>query len=472
MSSITDLNDGRAVYFDGALVNVAEVPIFQKTLAVVNTYYDLQRTNPKLHTYQEDGQTFATAFMTPRSATDLQKKRAVYTEIAQASYGMLGRTPDFIASGLAVLGEKADFLGKSKYADFAANAKRYAERIKKGDIFVSHALQNPQLDRSKALNAIPKGYAGVHTVDHDEKGIYVSGAKMVNTLAPIADELLVFNPPELLLDAGDTSYGLAFAAPLNLSGAKIVCRKPLNHPGYSENDYPLSNAFDEIDAYVLFDHAFIPWTDVFVYNDYAMSNRFFVESGMFIHTAHQDEVRGVTKLEFVTSLAIRVAKALGLADYLGVAEQLGELTSNLELIKGTIVNSELNGQLDEQGIFAPSEQALTAVRDSLPKMYEKALQVIQHLAAGSMVAIPDFREFSGDNATILRQAYTSEKIGAEDRAKLLNLAFDVSSAAFGQRQLMYEYYHGGDPKRIRANHFQHEDLTAGMAMLERILKLK
>ncbi|MFD0896313.1 4-hydroxyphenylacetate 3-hydroxylase N-terminal domain-containing protein [Loigolactobacillus binensis] len=472
MSKLTELNDGRAVYLNGALVNVATVPIFQKTLAAVNQYYKLQQTDPQLHTYQDDGVTYATAFMTPRSAADLQKKRQVYTAIAQTSYGMLGRTPDFIASALAVLGEKAAFLGENKFTNFAANAKNYAQRIKSKNRFVSHALQNPQLDRSKAINAIPQGYAGVHTVAHNEKGIYVSGAKMVNTLAPIADELLIFNPPELLLTSGDTSYGVAFAAPLNLKGAKIICRKPFDHPGYSENDYPLSNAFDEIDAYVLFDRAFIPWSDVFVYNDYAMSNRFFIESGMYTHTAHQDEVRGAVKLEFVTSLALQVAKALGLADYFGVAEQLGELTSNLELIKGTIVNSELSGQLDAVGIFAPNEQALTAVRASLPRMYEKAVQVIQHLAAGSMVAVPDFKEFAGTNAAILQAAYTSERIDAKARAKLLNLAFDVSSTAFGQRQLMYEYYHGGDPKRIRAHHFEHEDLAAGTAMLERILQLK
>lgn len=110
----------------------------------------------------------------------------------------------------------------------------------------------------------------------------------------------------------------------------------MNHTNYTEDDHPLSNAMDEIDAYIVFDHVFIPWKNVFVENDYEMSNRFFVETGMFVHTAHQDEVRGITKLEFATSLAIKVAHALGLDHFLGIQEKLGCLTANLELIKGTI----------------------------------------------------------------------------------------------------------------------------------------
>lgn len=292
MHTIDQLDDGRAVYLNGQRVKVSTIPIFRKTLALNNQYYALQKSHPQVHTYQENGQTYDIAFKVPRTIDDLRQKHQAYQEIAQSNNGMLGRTPDFLNTGMAVLAERSSFLGHNKYTDFAANAKHYAEWIKANDIFISHALQNPSLDRQKAINAIPSGYAGVHTVERTKDGIYVSGAKMVNTMAPIADDLLVFNPPELLLEKGDTSYAIAFATPLNTPGVKVICRKLLDHPGYTEDDYPLSNALDEIDAYIVFDRAFIPWDKVFVENDVEMSNRFFIESGMFIHTSHQDEVRG------------------------------------------------------------------------------------------------------------------------------------------------------------------------------------
>ncbi|KRO28972.1 4-hydroxyphenylacetate 3-hydroxylase N-terminal domain-containing protein [Lactiplantibacillus fabifermentans] len=470
MHTIDQLDDGRAVYLNGERIQVSQVPIFRKTLALNNQYYALQKSHPAVHTYTENGHTYDIAFKVPRTVDDLRQKHQAYQEIAETNNGMLGRTPDFLNTGMAILAEKSAFLGHNQYTNFAENAKNYAKWIKENDIFISHALQNPQLDRSQPINGIPKGYAGVHTIERRADGIVVSGAKMVNTMAPIADDLLVFNPPELLLEKGDTSYGVAFATPLNTPGVKVICRKLLDHPGYTEDDYPLSNLLDEIDAYIVFDHAFIPWDKVFVENDYDMSNRFFIESGMFIHTSHQDEARGITKLEFATTVAIRVAKLLGLDHFLGVQEKLGRLTANLELIKGTIARSEDTGHLDEQGIYTPNLQALTAVRANLPAFYEDAMRVTQHLAAGSMVGVPGFEEFAGDNGDILQQALTTNLATAEERSKLLNLAFDLSSSGFGQRQLMYEYYHGGDPMRIRSKHYLDEDLHAGNAMLDRLLR--
>lgn len=43
MHTIEQLDDGRAVYLNGKRINVAEVPIFRKTLALNNQYYDLER---------------------------------------------------------------------------------------------------------------------------------------------------------------------------------------------------------------------------------------------------------------------------------------------------------------------------------------------------------------------------------------------------------------------------------------------
>ena len=87
-----------------------------------------------------------------------------------------------------------------------------------------------------------------------------------------------------------------------------------------------------------------------------------------------------------------------------------------------------------------------------------------------MVGVPGFGEFNGDNGPILQQALATSRATAEERSKLLNLAFDLTSSGFGQRQLMYEYYHGGDPMRIRSKHYLGEDLTNGDAMLDRLLK--
>ncbi|NAS60977.1 4-hydroxyphenylacetate 3-monooxygenase, partial [Pseudomonas syringae pv. actinidiae] len=40
------------------------------------------------------------------------------------------------------------------------------------------------------------------------------------------------------------------------------------------------------------------------------------------------------------------------------------------------------------------------------------------------------------------------------RTALLNLGWDLTGDGFGQRQMVYEIYHAGDPMRIAARHHQ------------------
>lgn len=469
MIELASLDDGRTIYLNGKrLPKPSTVQLFQDTLTYVNGYYRLQQERPAIHLFTDtDGQQYDMVFKTPRSATDLAAKHQVYQEIAEISYGMLGRTPDFIDAGIPAFAAHTAFLGQGQYTDFAANAQAFCQHVKADDVFISHALQNPQIDRAEALHQVKRGTTGVQATKVTEKGIYVSGAKMVNTLAPLSDELLIFNTPTLA--PGDDAYALAFSVPNRAKGLKIICRKPFNRPGYSQDDYPLSNAFDEIDAYIVFEQVFVPWEQVYVFQDVAQSNRFFKESGLFDHTSHQDQVRGVIKLEFVTTLAIEIAERLGVDHFLNVKEQLGDLTANLELVRGALLNAEVTGALDSVGIFRPNMQAILAIRAQLPKMYDKALKTIQLLGAGSMMSVPDFRDFDGELGPTLETTLGSHLMDATFRSKLLNLGWDVTGEAFGQRQLMYEYYHGGDPIRIRADHYQNEDLAKGRDMLHRIL---
>ncbi|MGI6553999.1 MAG: 4-hydroxyphenylacetate 3-hydroxylase N-terminal domain-containing protein [Bacillota bacterium] len=65
----------------------------------------MQHNHPEVHTYQENGHRYDIAFKVPRTVADLQQKHRAYQEIAQSNSGMLGRTPDFLNTGMAVLAE-------------------------------------------------------------------------------------------------------------------------------------------------------------------------------------------------------------------------------------------------------------------------------------------------------------------------------------------------------------------------------
>jgi len=102
-------------------------------------------------------------------------------------------------------------------------------------------------------------------------------------------------------------------------------------------------------------------------------------------------------------------------------------------------------------------------------MYEKMVKVIQSLAAGSMLSIPSFRNFSEHGNDPLMTALSGAGVDAKTRVRLLNLAWDITGDGFGQRQLVYEYNHAGDLTRIASGHFLNYDHTTLLDSVERAL---
>ncbi|MDR1567589.1 MAG: 4-hydroxyphenylacetate 3-hydroxylase [Streptococcaceae bacterium] len=462
------INDGRQMFLNGKLMeDFTDYPVLANTLKIIQNYYLLQEQKDE-HSFLDNGKRYSTTFLTPKSVKDLKLKHKIYREIAENSYGLIGRGNEFLNSGIAVLPYYSDFFGANEWTNFSENLKNYAAEMKAKDLFISHALQNPQVNRALTLHenlAAGEVFSGTWVKEKNSSGIIIQGAKMVNTLAPFADELLVYNVPGLQL--GDERFANAFSVPLNTKGVKIWLRKPTAKSDYTVADYPLSNLMDESDAFITFEDVFIPWERVFVEGDVEKSDQFFPKSGLFVHTAHQDEVRGLVKLEFVTALTVKVATALGLTSFLRTQEVLGKLTRNLELIRGTINWAEDSGQM-ENDVFTPNMQALLAVRDILPEMYREVIITLQEFSGGSIVAIPDVETFNA-YPELLESVLNSKLISAKERIVLLNLAWEIAGESFGSRQQTYETLHGGNPMWIKIMHWQHEDLRLGNQMLDKAL---
>lgn len=457
----------RGIWLNGKKIDdILQEPAFQGAIDNTLSYYDMLE-NPGFQ-FDYKGHSAAISLMVPGNVDDLARKRHAYKKVADSSFGMLGRTPDFINAGLSAMRSHAAFFGSDEHADYCANVIGFYDRCAREHLFVGHGAINPQIDRSKPMGLQSNPYAGVRCVNIGERGIEVSGAKMIVTLAPIADQLLIFNMPGLT--EHDADYALAFAVPTDAQGLKIICRKSLVHTESSEFDYPLSSKMDEIDAYLVFDQVHIPWSDVFIFRDIAKSNQFYDVTRTRHHTGHQGVVRGLAKAELLIGVADSLARNLGLSSFINVQEQLGELTTAYELIRGAVMLCEIEAQVDAEGVCNPSIHAIQAIRCHFPKWYQKMLQTVQSLAAGSMLAVPHGDDFHNENEASLQQALQNPFLSPMDRGKLLNLAWDVSGDGFGQRQMIYETYHAGDPMRIAAAHYNNYDKKDMTDSVARVLK--
>src|SRR5262249_46397466 len=105
---VAGLRDGRAVYLDGErIADVTAHAALAEPIRRVADTYDRARTardDPALTFVDVDtGERYSNMWLIPRSADDLGARRRVHRFWAEPSYGLMGRTPDHVASVITAL---------------------------------------------------------------------------------------------------------------------------------------------------------------------------------------------------------------------------------------------------------------------------------------------------------------------------------------------------------------------------------
>lgn len=465
----------REVWLRGKRVeDVTTHPAFERPMQSIARLYDMQH-DPKFRdvlTYASptSGQPVATSFMMSKTIEDLRKRREAFRICAEATFGMMGRSPDFLNTTTMAFAEASDVFGRlgQRYAD---NIVRYYEQVRENDLFLTHALVTPQNDRSKTSFEQHEDFLHMGVVRETADGLIVRGARMLATMGPLADEVMIYNLPGL--KPGDERHAMVFALPMDTRGVRLICREPFDEGGRSSFDHPLAVNFEEPDALLIFDDVLVPWDRVFLHNDVALGNALYVDSNLRNHTGHQTGVRGIVKLQLAIGVAMAVAEAVKVEGYLHVQERLGEAIGWLELAKSCIVRAEVEYETTRMGTIRTWFTPLQSLRGFLPRAYPKVIETLQTLGAGGLLMMPSAADFGSPVAADIAKYYQGGGgMAAEERVRLFKLAWDLCGDAFGSRQLQYERYYAGDPMRIVAgNYLSYEHKDECRALVERALAL-
>jgi 4-hydroxyphenylacetate 3-monooxygenase oxygenase component len=404
--------------------------------------------------------------MIPRNHADLVKRRQAMKIWADATFGMVGRSPDYLNTVLMTWAESADFFGQ-RGERFAQNVLDSYRHCRDRDLFLTHAIVNPQTDRSKGSHQHDDAFAHLGVVEETKDGLIVRGAKMLATHGPTADELLIYPQPGIR--EGEERYVLAFGIPTSTPGLRFICREPFDTGTQSEFDHPLGARFEEPDAVCVFNDVLVPWERVFLYGDVKMGNALFAQASIRNHTGHQTAIRGLAKSQLVTGIAIAMTRTVKSDVFLHVQEQLGELLGYLQLIEAAILMAEQNAEPTGRGAVRPAYAPLQALRYHLPKMYERMVQVTQVLGAGGLLINPMEADLRSEIGSDIARYYRGAGVDAEKRIALYKLAWDATGTQFGQRMLQYERYYAGDPVRVGASYYLDHDVGHLLAQVERAL---
>jgi 4-hydroxyphenylacetate 3-monooxygenase len=468
------LQDGRHVFVEGERVaDVTRHPAFREAARSVARLYDIVAApeNRELMTFPSPatGTPVLRAYQIPRTHADLRARRLFSEKWAEATFGLMGRTPDHVAGFFCGYAAAPGVFAAAGQV-FADNVVAFYEHLRDNHLFPSYAIVPPQIDRSKPAHeqSDPTLHAGV--VKERDDGIVIAGAQQLATAAVLSDyiQLSCIHP----LPPGDENYANCLAVPVNAPGLKLYPRRPFAPQAESSSDYPLTSRFDESDSLVVFDNVFVPWERVFIYRNIEACRDQWWKTPAHLYGNHQAQVRYVTKLRFMIGLAKRMNEVTGHDSNPAVQIVMGELASLVSIVESMLLAQESLATI-EDGVLWPSRTALYSVMALQSEFNGRMLETIRELVGSGMITLPSsFRDF--ENPEIARDIdryMGSGSADAKQRIALMRLAWDFIGTEFGSRHQQYEKFYGGAPYVVKQNVYRSYDFKRATALVDAALAL-
>jgi 4-hydroxyphenylacetate 3-monooxygenase len=446
------LCDGRRVYIGSEEVrDVTEHPAFRNTAETICRLYDYKAdpAQRELLTYEEDGDRHSLYWLRCRTREDLVRRMGALKEIAQYTYGMIGRSPDHVAGMLTGLAMDPDVLERL-HPGFGQNLTRYYEYARNNDLYIAYAVIPPTGKRDAGLfPGQERDDPSLRVVREDDKGVVISGMKMLATGAVFADEVWIGNLTPI--DDKFKSESITCAIPVNTPGVSFWARQSYERHARYPADYPLSSRFDESDSVLVCEEVRVPWGRVFLHNNGSMSRGMYVETPSNAYSNHQSNVRFWAKMGLIVGVCSRICQASGIDRIPGVREQLGRLAA-LEATIGAMVHGQIDAFEEwPRGYACPNRRYMYAALNWCQESYSPIIDTLRTLIGGTPLQMPASIGVLSDPALKDRfeRWWRTPSMEAVDRMKLYKLAWDLVGSEFAGRHQLYEKFYAGNSIVVR-----------------------
>jgi len=450
---LESLRDGRVVYIGSEKVtDVTTHPAFRNAAHSIAAIYDMKCApeNRAGASFEEGGERFSAYFLPARSREDLVKRTALHSKIAAMSHGLLGRSPDHVASFVTGM-----FTAPHVFGQYADNLRRYYDYMRKADIFACYAVIPPQAARNPEFYVrqnlpIPT----LRVVREEVDGLVVSGMKMLATGAVFANEIWVGNL--IPLAPSQLAESVTCAVPCNAKGLTLWSRKPFERDATVEFDSPLAHRFDETDSMVMCDEVKVPWEKVFVHNDAVLAREIYIQTPAHCYGNHQSNVRFHAKMRLLVGLASRITQASGADQIPAVRETLGRLAALEATLGGLIAGQTQDAEDWPAGYKTYNRRYMYAALNWCTENHSQIIDTIRELCGGGVFQMPADISVMRDAGmrALFEKYWQTPQLAAVQRMKLFRLAWDLVGSEFAGRHQQYEKFYAGASFIVRNHSFR------------------
>ena len=438
------LRDGRDVWINGEFVrDVTTHPAFKPVVDIRARIYDMAHEErlAKVMTYVDAGEKFAIGLKLPFTPEDWNAKRRAVDCVTEEIGGIVTRVGDETIGEMWSLWDGKDILNEID-PRFAENIERHILEAIKHDPFHVSANTDPKGDRSKRPQDQDPDML-VHVVRETDAGIVIRGAKY-ETAAAYADQAFLKPTIANWGDAKLSDYALGCIVRMNAPGVKHICRTGFAGVNPAR-DYPLSNAFDEIDTLVVLDDVLIPWEDVLFYQHTRAAA--FIRQTLHRYSAFPFVQRTLSFADLMIGAALWNVKQTGLDKQQAVQEKLAELAVWREGINAHLTASVACGEKSPNGLLMPNQSLLFTGRVHAMSNLPRMMHIARELCGGQICVTPDAAAFENpETGKWLKKYYTiNDEWQAEDRRRLLAFARDLLNSGYAGHRLTFQLFAQSPP---------------------------
>jgi 4-hydroxyphenylacetate 3-monooxygenase len=486
------LRDGREVWYDGELVeDVTRHPALAGGIDILADMYEDQvrpETQELVTHVRENGDRVPMGFVIPRSPDDLRRKRECAEHYFRKTFGVFGRQLDMIPTidmGIVWLLPEL----RKHDPERAENNLEYVKWAQEHNPMQSAPVADPQGHRSRGsalgrrstvLFSDEKGDTPynveedylvtdgkrlantLRVIDTNDEGLVISGAKVVGSVSPQAQELLVAS---LTVPDPVPESAIYARVPANAPGVKMICRERVTQPESSLVDHPIDARGEEMDCLVIYEEVFIPWWRVGMYGwtDFVGQYRRFGALEWF-HTL----TRLCVKAEMFVGLLQIIVDGIGTSHRPGVRALVAEVITYAEILRGMVVAAEAGAEYNEDGVFFPDVMKTTAGRTYAVEQYPSIIHRLQELAGqGPILRWSEKTLNHPQLGPRLEWLFEGAGLSARDKNVFMNLLWDLTSSSHAGRVEIFENVNGAPLPALRERLYIEYDRSDHMNSVRR-----